>query len=345
MNKKIIVVTLIAVLLTVTLSSTMAVAKTAAEESGTLFGVFNSAISIEKDEEIDEPMHYLDSEEIKLTVGFKLDLNSIAQRLLFNRRIGRMILFGPGYILKTKSLPKATIDLELSDIPEWCTAELDNTSVELNYGTSLDEAEATLTIKANETALALESANITITAKYSGHWTIKGASSTTSIEFMSAYEPGLEYEEEIEKKVPPINETYIPINITNIGNGVTEVEIVIENYPVNWNVSLDKDSIVIPADEGDDTRQVNLIVEPLDEDFDNETIYLILTPKSTSDADVDSKYLEGDSVTLSVFIQNDGSLEDENGEIGIEIILSAALIIIVIIILALVYILFKRKEE
>ena len=52
-----------------------------------------------------------------------------------------MILFGPGYILKLKEPPKATVNLILSDIPEWFTAELENSTFELDYGTSFIEKE------------------------------------------------------------------------------------------------------------------------------------------------------------------------------------------------------------
>lgn len=344
MNKKITIIPFTIVLLSAILSSTIAIAESTLEENESSFGIIESQIDLKLDKEFLDPINPSDYEEIKITVGFKLNLGSIVHSLLTNRRIGRTILFGPGYILKIKGPPIAIVDLKLSNIPEWCTAELENSSFELNYGYSFIEAETKLSIEINESAEAFESANITIKAEYSGHWTIKASSNSTSIKFMSAYIPKLSYEELIEKELPPINLSYIPINITNIGNGITEVLIEIEDIPENWNLTLDRESIIIPSDQGDDTRKVNLIVEPLDEEFTNETINIILTPKSTSNEDVDDKYLEGRSETLSVFIQNDGSHKD-NGEFKIEVLLFISLVIIAFIIIALILLLFKNNRK
>ena len=340
MNKKITIIALLAIFLIFTISSPLTGAKTTSERDQELVGFFESKINIEKDKEINEPLNPLDSKEIKITVGFKLNIGSLTKQLLFNRRIGRLILFGPSFILKLLSkLPKANVTLSVEGCPDWCTATLDKSNLEFDYNNELIEQETTLTISVNESPPALEQAVIVVKAKYAGHWTIKAASNSTNISLLSAYKSKIEWGTETEYTIPPLKNTTIPVNITNNGNGETIVGIGIVDPPENWNISIDQEEITIPVGK---MQQINLVVIP-PKGFDEETIQLKLTPKSTSDADLDDEYLEGGPISLSITLLNDGSLEEEEG-IGIETILLIAFAIIIIVIVALILLLRRKKQ-
>lgn len=340
MNKKLIIIAILTIFLTASLSSIIAVAKTSSEENqNSVLGLIESEISIEADPQIDKPLGPSETKEIELTVKYRLDLDDLAARLFFNRRIGRFFLFGLGYILKVKGEPKATINLSIADCPNWCTAELDTTAIELEIDNKFTEAKAKLQISVNETPPALELTEITVKAEYAGHWTIKGTSNTTTISFLPAYISNITYKAKTEQAIPPLKNTTIPINITNNGNGETVLNIEIENPPENWNISLDQEEITISKG---DTEKIDLVVIP-PKGFDEETIQLKLTPRSTSEEDVDDEYLEGGPISLSITLLNDGSLEEEEG-IGIETILLIAFAIIIIVIVALILLLRRKKQ-
>lgn len=342
MNKKIIISALLTILLTSTMLAPLTGAKTTSED-GEIIGILESEISIEKNKEIDEPMGPLESENIKITVGFKLNINPLAKQLLFNRRIGRLILFGPGFILKLfRPLPKANITLSVDGCPDWCNATLDKSNMEIDYDNEFIKQEATLTISVNENPPALEQANIIVKAKYAGHWTIKTASNNTNISLLSAYKSKIEWETETNQTIPPLKNTTIPINITNNGNRDTVLLIDVVDPPENWNISLDQENITIPIDEDDNMRQINLVVIP-PRGFNKEIINLKLTSKSTPKEGVGDEYLTGESIAFDITFYNDGSLKDEE---GINIDTTILIIVIVIIILILIAaILLKRRKQ
>lgn len=341
MNKKIIITALLAILLISTISSPLTGAKTTSEEDEESNGIFGSEISIEKDKEIDEPMGPSDSEKIEITVGFKLNIGSLAERLLFNRRIGRLILFGPGFILKfIRPLPKANVTLSVEGCPEWCNTTLDPSNLTFDYDNEFIKQKTTLTISINESPPALEQANIVVKAKYEGHWTIKAASNSTNISLLSAYKSKIEWEAETNHTIPPLKNTTIPINITNNGNGDTIVRIEIEDPPENWNISLDPEEITIPSDKDDNMRQIDLVVKP-PKGFDEETLNLKVTSRSTPKEGVDDEYLIGESITFGITFYNDGSLKEEGLEVDTTILL---IVIVVIILILVVAILLKRKK-
>lgn len=340
MNKKIIIIVILAIFLTATFSSTITAAKNTLEENQ-IFGLIESEISIQADDpQIDKPIGPSETKEIELTVKYRLDLGDLAARFFFNRRIGRFFLFGLGYILKAKGEPKATINLSIADCPNWCTAELDTTTIELEIDNKFTEAKAKLQISVNETAPALELTEITVKAEYAGHWTIKGTSNTTTTSFLPAYVSNITYEALTEHTMPPLKNTTIPINITNNGNRETILNIEVEEPPEGWNISLDQQNITIPMGE---MEQINLEVSPV-KGFNEEIITLKLIPRSTSKEDIDDSYLEGTPVTLSITVYNDGSLKEENGISG-ETLLIIAVVVILLVAVVIAYLFFKKKKQ
>jgi len=336
MNKKIIIIVLLSIFFIATISSTSVISKSSSEIAG--IALVSPEISIDYESQIDGPISTSGTKTIDLTVKYRLDIDDLTARLFFNRRIGRFLLFGFGHILKINGEPSSKIDLSV-ECPDWCTVSLDTLNVTTEISNVFKEAEPVqLTILVNESAPALEPGAIVITAESKAVWGIGGATNETTISVMASYDSALEIDTSLSREISPVNETIIPINITNSGNGETMVKVSLEKYPKNWNISLSKENITI---DGDETKKVNLIVKPV-KTFENETIQLEFTPTSTSDEDVSGADLKGDVVSLSLTLLNDGSLKDENGLPGFEIIVILSIIIVAIIIVVLFL---KQKKE
>ena len=102
MKKKIILLTVIGIYLTFALSSPIVLAEDTSEDNGGS-GIFSSEIQFDVDSEIEEPIQPTGSKEISFKVKFKLlNIGPIAKWFFFNRRIGRVIMFGAlqGYFFR-----------------------------------------------------------------------------------------------------------------------------------------------------------------------------------------------------------------------------------------------------
>jgi len=327
MSKKFIIIMLLAILLTATVSSTT-IAETSSDEDPSLgFAIVESEIAIDVGSQIDSPIGSSGTKEIEITIQYRLDIGDMAARILFNRRIGRLLLFGFGYIMKSKGMPSAEINLSV-ECPDWCTATLEPSGVTAEISNVFTEADekVKLTISVNDTAPALEPGDVTVIAESQGSWGIGGSSNKTTISVMVAYNSTLEVNATTTMEISPVNETTIPINITNTGNGESTVNISIVTAP-EWNISFSQAEVTLSVGE---TKQIDMFVIPV-KSFKNETIQLTFTPTSTSDEDVNEQYLQGESVAFGITLLNDGSLDEENGIPVFEILLVIAALVVVII--------------
>ena len=345
-KKKIIIIALLTILLTATFSSASAAETNSSGESLGLIPAFvPSEISINATpSQINEPIAPLSGTKvIDITVKYKLDVGPLANWFLFKRRIGRFILFGFEYISKLKPTPSAEINLTV-ECPDWCTATIKPSNVNITISNVFKEEKAQVTFSiVNSSGHALELNYITVKAEFKSNWRIKGSVNETTISFMPAYLSSISTNIEMLKNktelpISPVNKTTIPIDITNYGNGDTIVNVQVENPPENWNISTDSENITLSIGE---TRQINLIINP-DENFENETIKLKLTPRSTSTADVEDKYLQGEPVYLSINLLN-GSPKKEKGGIPGELLIIIVIIATVLIIAAIL--LLERKKQ
>jgi hypothetical protein len=331
MNKKIILLTVIGIYLTFALSSPIILAE---DNEGS--GLFSSEIEFEGYSEIEDPISPSGSEETTFKVKLKLNISSIAKWLFFNRRIGRVIMFGFGYIFKfLGQLPKANLTLSIEK-PDWCQVELDKETVEFDYNNEFEVAEVKLKITLNETVPALEKSDIKITANYPGIGRIAANSNNTTISFMPKYVSNIIVEAEKELTISPLKENLVPINITNNGNGESSVSIQVSD-PENWNITLEQEEITIGVGK---TKQAKMFVTP-PKGFDNETIPITFIPISTVD-DVDDIHRKGTNVVFGVTFYNDGILEDGDGELDLIMILIIGIIVIIVIIL--LTIILKKRE-
>ena len=329
MNKKMILF-VFAMYLIFTLASPIVFSQEQTQQAQTS-GFFTPVISFEYTKNLtDEPIIPLQTQQVEIKVKFKLNMGSIGKWFFFNRRIGRLILFGPGYILRIKSNPKATLNLTLDYPVELCTAELDTNTLTFVYDNTYKESTVKLTYMVNENATALEKDDIKIQADFMGHWTIKGVSNSTNISVTAAYISNISIETESELTIPPLQNTTIPINITNNGNGDTKILI---NYmtPENWTATFDPEILTLGLNE---TKQIILTINPIKE-FINQTINFSFIPEY-----IEGLY-EGTPVNLNINFINDGSL---NKGIGNDVLV-VGIIILIIVILLVVTILFLRKKK
>ncbi|MBN2065538.1 MAG: hypothetical protein JW771_01870 [Candidatus Thermoplasmatota archaeon] len=330
MSKKFIIIVLLSLFLVATISSSTVIAD---EAQSTRLIYVDAEIVFDAPASIDVPLASETTKRIDLNVKFKLNLGDLATRLLFNRRIGRLILFRS----LDKTIPSATIDLT-AECPAWCTATIEPANVTVAIDNQFNEAEATLTLVINGTAPALEEEEITITASFSNaNWGIRDVTNSTTITFLPAYESNLTIDATEKIEVPPLNETAIPVNITNNGNGPSKVNISLGATTQHLNCSLSDTEVTIAKGE---TKEITLFVTPTKKDFTNLSLEVTVTPMSTSDASVDEKYLEGTPVSFTLVLANDGSLDDGNGIPGFEL----ALIVVALIALVVGFIIVKRKN-
>lgn len=347
MNKKTIAISLLVVFLTATLLPSLTINSYAKEPRRP--GVFpwaKSETTIAADPQtIDEPLNPGDEKELDIKVSFRLDL-----KLGFNfckyTRIGRVLLFGllNGEFFKWLKLfkfPEATLALSVEH-PDWCNATLDSSNFELPMDKNFNSA--TLKLKISEIpadAPALQMEEIIVNAVFWGYGNIKPSQAEINISIMAAYLPEIILATEEEQyNISPINETIIPIDVKNEGNGESKISIEFEEVPENWNVSLDREEITLDVDESD---IVLLYVTPV-KTFVNDTVKLKFTPMSTSEEEVDEEDLLGYPVYLEIYLSNDGSLKEEEKD-ELPLLEIAVIIIIVAILIIIIYFFFFWRRK
>jgi hypothetical protein len=338
MNKKIMPLAVLMIYISFALASPIVFA-----EENQSSGLFKSEISFDISTDLSAPIDPSQPTKVEIKVKYKLDMGPLAKWFFFKRRIGRLMLFGPGYFLKIKGIPQANATLSITDFPEWCTAvELDKKTLTFELNNEFVEDTVTLTFTIDENATALDKGDIVLSAESSIPWgkilkktllTFPGATNITSISVQVAYKSDIAIESESELTVPPLQNNTVPINITNNGNGKSTVAVQVET-PENWNITLDPEEITLDVGQ---TKQMFLTYIP-PEDFSDQSISLTFTPKSTS-----GEY-EGTQVTSSITFHNDGSLKEDGG-MDFSIIILILISIIVIIAIIAVILLLRRKKK
>jgi len=341
MNKKIISLTIVSFLLftSILLPTTISKESTADEDSG----VIQSDIEFENEGEINKPLSVNSTQSIDIKIKYKLNIGNFEKWFFFKRRIGRAVMFGSEYFLKIKQLPKAVVNLSVIEKPDYCTAELDKNTVEFDFNNVFEENNFVLTFKINDSeAPALKESEIIIKAdfKYNGSGLIATSSNTTSISFRPKYNSSIDINLSKEEEITPLKETTIPINITNIGNGDTIVDIIIKDIPEGWNASVYPEELTI--DVGKTADPVDLVFMST-KDFEEEKINLTFSPRSVEIDDVEDKYLIGENLTVSISFVNDGSLKEENDDDGIDITLVIIVVVVMLVLIAIFSLILKRR--
>lgn len=292
-------------------------------------------ISIEVDDnEIDEPIKPSVPESITFRVKFKLQMSGFQKWFNLRRRLGRMLTFGLGYLIKIRQLPTANLSI-YTDQPNWCEVNLNEDSADYIYNNEYEEMSFALTLTIKKIAPALEKGQITISADYLGIGGIDATSNSTNISLMTAYISNISVDAKSSYSLTPNKENIISINVTNNGNGITNVNIT-DIVKEKWNITTVSENIIGIGE----TKEILLKITP-PKKFDNESISFTLEPMSTVE-NVDDKYRQGENVDFSTTFYNDGSLDEDDGDIDITNVIIIAFVIIIILII--LYLIFRKKD-
>lgn len=297
---------------------------------------FNTSTEIEllNASELDHPIQPNTTIELGIKIKFKFETPTLFPAFLINTKIGKWIMFR-----NTKYNMTAQIKLQHNEPSNWYTLKLDQDKITIkNISTNYQEATTKLTIKVKENAKALETETIKIQANFTpeSKWGLTPSGDKKEKTITVAYQDNIQPTIENQTiKITPTKTTYIPIKITNKGNGKTTIKTEIKNIPTNWTISFNETDITLDINE---EKEIHLNVTSI-KDFDNETITIQFTPILTEN----STY-KGETKTLELTLQNDGSLKEEILQIDINTLIIILLILaaIIIIIIIALFILKKR---
>jgi hypothetical protein len=256
-------------------------------------------------------------------------------------------IFGPlsGLHSKLYKNREVKIHLEITEKPEWCEATLTETNISTTPGTQ-EPQTSILSVSVNETAPAFNDGKVKIQATCSaikglfGIVTkVTGCNETFEILFRVDYLPLIEVEfGNYSSEIPPLNVTTIPVNITNLGNGKTTVKIEVENESGNYTLHYPDNTILDSQISGGDyKKQIEIEIQPY-KNFTLEKIKIKFTPHYTGDPE-----LKGQTITTTLTLENDGSLKEDEEDLGFNSTLLIVVIVVIILVLIFAIILKKRR--
>jgi hypothetical protein len=259
---------------------------------------------------------------------------------------GGLIQLFSNLALSLQEGKKIDVNLEVVNKPEWCEASFDITQIPFEVKDEEQTESVTMTITVDETAPAYQQEMITISASVEpvkgplGLLTmINGFEQQFSLSITPAYLPLLDPEVQGPEalQISPYNETKIPIDITNYGNDLTTVLIDVVNSSDSFNVSI-AEKVNLEAFGDNTTVYLSVLA---DHKFDVENIVIEFTPARAQDLDD-----KGQSQTLTLQIENDGSYVEKDEGIKIDIDPTILTLVIIIILLAVlnVYLLIRKKQ-
>ena len=229
---------------------------------------------------------------------------------------------------------QVNIKLELGDHSPWCTPTLFTNTITTKVGEAEQTGlKATMNLRVDIDAPAYASGFIELKVTVPKVGMIAGYSNTFTLEFNPAYLP------QIKIDIPngnyfliaPYNETVIPIDIENLGNGETVVKAEIVNAPESLNVSITKE---IYLDIWEDAQA--FLTVTAGHKFKEESITIGFTPQRAQGTEV------GSTEFVSLLFENNGSykVKEKSLEIDTNLLL---LIIIFLLIIIIIFIIFKNN--
>ena len=307
------------------------------QKNGLRFFTFNTTTEIEllNTSELNNPILPNTTIELGVKIKFKFETPSLFPVFLIDTKIGRWIMFRD-----TKYNMTVDIKLQQDKTPSWCILKLDKDKITIeNISTDYQEKTTKLTITIKENAKALETGKIKIQANFTpeSKWGLTPSGNKIEKTITVAYQDNIETSVENQTiKITPTKTTYIPIKITNKGNGKTTVKTEIKNIPENWSISFNETNITLDINE---EKQLHLNVTSI-KNFDNETITIQFTPVLT-----ENNSYKGETKTLEITLQNDGSLKEEKILQIDTTTLVIMLIVLIAVILVLIVIVFFIKKR
>ena len=229
---------------------------------------------------------------------------------------------------------QVNIKLEIGEHSPWCTPTLFNDVITVKVGDAEETGfQATLNLRLDLDAPAYAPGYVYIKATVPKIGLIQGYSNTYTLEFTPAYVPliKIELSQGNTYLIAPYNETIIPINIENLGNGNTVVKAEIVNASESLNVSITNE---IYLDIWEDAQA--FLTVTAGHKFKEESITIGFTPQRAQGTEV------GSTEFVSLLFENDGSykVKEKSLEIDTNLLL---LIIIFLLIIIIIFIIFKNN--
>jgi len=197
--------------------------------------------------------------------------------------IGRIILL---YCIVTHQY--VTVSLEIGNIPSWSTASLSDTELRFPISSTESSQIISVTVTVDEQAPAYGLCSIPILASVG---TVRGpfgvlsfvneCSQTATMNFLPGYHPHIIVEPASDYlNVTPGNTSYLPITITNLGNGRTVVFVNIVGFPSgDWLISIPHQIVF----EVNMSQEITLAVVPPSDFNGTDTIGISFTPHNADD--------------------------------------------------------------
>ncbi len=271
-----------------------------------------------------------------LSDGLEINLSTTLKLTGFGANFVQNSLFS---ILKDKSV---IIDLSVEETPDWAQASLTNTSTQIKLSEidSAWESNIKITAKENASAFTTGVVKINATSKLVSGFLFNILEKTKSIEipFEVGYYSAVDYElsQGNHHMISPYNSTKIPINITNLGNGDTTVEIELVESIENFTINI-PDSVTLDAFDGEE--QIFLEISADTHEFENRSIQFNFTAICAEDSDI-----KGQTQTLTFTVENDGSYEEPSEDMFEIDTTLLAVILVVLILVIIVVVFFLRKR-
>lgn len=335
MNKKITIISILIILLSLLLSSVTVSSEindTVTSTSLGFTGIISSTPNIVITYGTDNASELIspNEEEIHIPLNLQYQISGV---------------FAHWHAKKLAKRTDATIELSIIDKPDFCTAEITPKTVKAPITVGLSNATpATLVVSVDENAPAFDDFVIKIGAaaqEIKGRFglitRVPGINVTGDVRVMADYMPVISVNTEYNyKEIPPLNITRIQFNITNLGNGKTAVSIEVKNAS-KFKISHVEEIILGSLAEGEDNKETVVIAVQPYKNFSREALQISFTPYYYSDPE-----LKGQTIIDTIVLKNDGSLKEDG--IGINASLLIIVVIAVIILILVFTIFFKRKK-
>jgi hypothetical protein len=161
---------------------------------------------------------------------------------------------------------KINVTLEIIEKPDYCTANIDNSTLWFPISNTLSVKQTALTVSVNENAPAFQLSRVAIRASVNdklgpfGFFTfINGIETIIHVSFINGYLPLINVTPENDFiETTPGTTVVDPITVENLGNGITLVNIEVISHPMDWSINI-ASSIIISVNE---SKVTNLFVCP-----------------------------------------------------------------------------------
>jgi len=191
------------------------------------------------------------------------------------------------FLLTLYQNTQITIDLQITEIPSWCTATLSQgtvSTVVIPNEITTRTTQLSLQVEDNAPAYGLGYVKIKATARQIA--IIKGFEQEFTLNFIPDYKPLIKpsLPETNSKEIGPMDTAVFPVQVENLGNARTVVLLNVVSVPKDWNAIITSQ---LTLEEGaGSTATAYLVVKPpkgFGYHYDEETIRISMQPVKADD--------------------------------------------------------------